>query len=329
MPTCGTDEIGEALWYVAPGHAEIRREKLTAPGPGDVRVRALCGALSRGTERLVLAGHVPASEFERMRAPFMGGNFPFPVKYGYSTVGSVEAGPADLEGRIVFALHPHQTLFNVPSSAVVRLPNSLPPTRAVLAANMETALNAVWDGAPGPADRIAIVGAGAVGALVAFLCGRIAGAEVTLVDINPARAEVAHKLGVDFATPEWAPADCDLVFQASATSSGLATALKSCGEEATVIDLSWYGEGQIGVPLGAAFHSRRLRLVSSQVGQVASSRRPRWTRNRRLAAALSLVADDRLDALIAPAVTFQELPARLPDILNAESNILCQLIRYA
>ena len=194
---------------------------------------------------------------------------------------------------------------------------------------METALNAVWDGAAGPADRIAIIGAGAVGALVAFLCGRIVGAEVTLIDINPARAEVARRLAVDFATPERAPLNCDLVFQASATSSGLATALKSCGDEATVIDLSWYGEGQIGVPLGAAFHSRRLRLVSSQVGQVASSRRPRWTRNRRLAAALSLVADDRLDALIAPAVTFQDLPARLPDILNAESNILCQLIRYA
>ena len=329
VPTSRTDEIAQALWYVAPGHAEIREEKLSAPGAGEVRVRASCGALSRGTERLVLAGNVPASEFDRMRAPFMGGNFPFPVKYGYSVVGSVEAGPADLKGQIVFVLHPHQNLFNIPLSAVVRLPNGLPPSRAVLAANMETALNAVWDGAPGPADRIAIVGAGAVGALVAFLCGRIAGAEVALIDINPARAEVAHKLGVDFATPEWAPADCDLVFQASATSSGLATALKSCGEEATVIDLSWYGEGQIGVPLGAAFHSRRLRLVSSQVGQVASSRRPRWTRNRRLAAALSLVADDRLDALIAPAVTFRDLPARLPDILNAESNILCQLIRYA
>src|SRR6516162_146941 len=328
VPVSRADDIAQALWYVAPGCAELREEKLTVPARGDVRVRAWYGALSRGTERLVLAGHVPASEFERMRAPFMGGNFPFPVKYGYSTVGSVEAGPADLKGRIVFALHPHQTLFNVPSSAIVRLPDSLPPSRAVLAANMETALNAVWDGAPGPADRIAIVGAGAVGALVAFLCGRIAGAEVALIDINPARAEVAHKLGVDFATPEWAPADCDLVFQASATACGLATALKSCGEEATVIDLSWYGEGQIGVPLGAAFHSRRLRLVSSQVGQLAPSRRPRWTRNRRLAAALSLVADDRLDALIAPAVTFRDLPARLPDILNAKSNILCQLIRY-
>lgn len=324
-----THDIAQALWYVAPGHAELRQEKLAAPGPDEVRVRARYGALSRGTERLVLAGHIPASEFRRMRAPLMGGNFPFPVKYGYSNVGLIEAGPADLVGSIVFALHPHQDLFNVPSSCVVRLPNGLPPSRAVLAANMETALNAVWDGAPGPADRIAIIGAGAVGALVAFLCGRIAGAEVTLVDVNPARGEIARKLGMDFATPERAPTDCDLVFHASATASGLATALDSCGDEATVVDLSWYGDGQIAVRLGAAFHSRRLRLVASQVGQVAPSRRPRWTGNRRLASALSLLGDDRLDALIAPAVTFRDLPARLPDILKATSNILCQLICYA
>jgi threonine dehydrogenase-like Zn-dependent dehydrogenase len=214
-------------------------------------------------------------------------------------------------GRIVFVLHPHQNLFNVPSEAVVELPDGLPPSRAVLAANMETALNAVWDGAPGPADRIAIVGAGVVGTLVAFLCARIVGAQVTLVDINPARAEIAHTLGVVFTKPEATPGDCDLVFHTSATASGLATALRSCGEEASVLDLSWYGEGQVGVPLGAAFHSLRLRLISSQVGQVAPSRRPRWTRSRRLAAAVALLLDDRLDALIAPAVAFRDLPARL------------------
>jgi NADPH:quinone reductase-like Zn-dependent oxidoreductase len=322
------DDVAQALWYVAPGQAEIREEKLSPPGPGEVRVRAQCGALSLGTERLVLTGRVPASEFDRMRAPFMGGNFPFPVKYGYSIVGWVEAGPADLLDQIVFVLYPHQNLFNVPMSTVVPLPTGLPHSRAVLAANMETALNAVWDGAPGPADRIAVIGAGAVGALVAFLCGRIAGAEVTLVDINPARAEVAHRLGVDFTKPAGAPTDCDLVFHASATATGLATALNSCGEEAAVIDLSWYGEGRIEVPLGAAFHSRRLRLISSQVGQVAPSRRPRWTRNRRLAAALSLLGDDRLDALIAPAIPFWELPAQLSDVFNGKSNVLCQLIRY-
>ena len=157
-----------------------------------MRVRALYGAVSRGTEALVLAGRVPESEFERMRAPFMAGHFPFPVKYGYATVGRIEGGPEALLGRTVFTLHPHQNFFNIPASAAVVLPENLPPQRAVLAANMETALNAVWDAAPGPADRIAIVGAGVVGSLVAYLCGRLPGAEVTLVDINPARAELAQ-----------------------------------------------------------------------------------------------------------------------------------------
>jgi NADPH:quinone reductase-like Zn-dependent oxidoreductase len=327
--TSRTDEIAQALWYIRPSHAEIRTEKLIRPGPGDVRVRALSGALSRGTEALVLAGRVPPSEFERMRAPFMGGNFPFPVKYGYSTVGRVEAGPPDLVDRIVFVLHPHQDIFNVPADAVVVLPDGLPPRRAVLAANMETALNAMWDGAPGPADRIAVVGAGLVGALAAFLCGRLPGVEVTLIDINAGRSEIARRLGVGFVAPTAAPANCDLVIHASATGSGLATALACAGDEATVLDLSWYGDGDVALPLGAAFHSRRLRLISSQVGQVAPSRRPRWTRRRRLAAALALLNDERLDALIAPAIPFADLPERLPNILATNSGLPCQLIDYS
>jgi NADPH:quinone reductase-like Zn-dependent oxidoreductase len=270
VATDSTAEIAQALWYVAPGRAEIREERLAAPGPGEVRVRALFGALSRGTEALVLAGRVPASEFERMRAPFMGGGFPFPVKYGYATVGRIENGPEEQLGRIVFALHPHQHLFNIPESAIVALPETVLPQRAVLAANMETALNAVWDSAAGPADRIAIVGAGTVGALVAFLCGGLAGAEVMLVDINERRAELAQKLGVRFAKPETAKGDCDLVVHASGTAAGLHTALALAGEEATVLELSWYGDTPVAAPLGGAFHSRRLRLISSQVGQVAS-----------------------------------------------------------
>jgi threonine dehydrogenase-like Zn-dependent dehydrogenase len=228
----------------------------------------------------------------------------------------------------VFVLHPHQTDFNAPASAAFLLPQGLPPRRAVLAANMETALNGVWDGAPGPADRIVVVGCGVLGALVAFLCSRLAGAEVTIIDTNPARAETASRLGVAFADPRTAPRDCDLVFHASGAEAGLASALGCAGEEATIIDLSWYGAGQIAVPLGGAFHSRRLRLISSQVGQVAASRRPRWTRERRLASALGLLLDDRLDALIEPAVPFRDLPERLPEILRANSGILCQLIEH-
>ncbi|MFZ0177807.1 MAG: zinc-binding alcohol dehydrogenase [Pseudolabrys sp.] len=329
MATDSTADIAQALWYVAPGRVEIREERLAAPRPGEVRVRALFGALSRGTEALVLAGRVPESEFERMRAPFMGGHFPFPIKYGYATVGRIENGPQEQLGRIVFALHPHQHLFNIPESAIVALPETVLPQRAVLAANMETALNAVWDSAAGPADRIAIVGAGTVGALVAFLCGGLAGAEVMLVDINERRAELAQKLGVRFAKPETAKGDCDLVVHASGTAAGLRTALALAGEEATVLELSWYGDTPVAAPLGGAFHSRRLRLISSQVGQVASSHRPRWTHNRRLAAAIDLLADSRLDALLAPMVSFYDLPRRLPDILDARNGVVCQLISYS
>jgi hypothetical protein len=320
--------VAQALWYSGPGQAEIRQETLAPPETGQVRVRALYGAISRGTEALVLAGRVPESEFERMRAPFMAGDFPFPVKYGYATVGRIEGGTKALLGRTVFTLHPHQDVFNIPVGAAVVLPENLPPQRAVLAANMETALNAVWDAAPGPADRIAIVGAGVVGSLVAYLCGRIPGTEVTLVDINPARAELARALGVGFATPQKATGDCDLVVHASGNPAGLGTALALAGEEATVLELSWYGNVPAEVLLGGAFHSRRLRLVSSQVGKIAPSHRPRWTHGRRLAAALALLADARLDALLAPAVAFHDLPRRLPDILDAGSGVLCQSITY-
>ena len=328
MATSRTDEVAEALWYSGPGQAEIRQEKLEPPGAGEVRVRALFGAVSRGTEALVLAGRVPASEFERMRAPFMAGHFPFPVKYGYATVGRVEGGTQALRGRTVFTLHPHQTLFNLPAGAAVALPENLPPQRAVLAANMETALNAVWDAAPGPADRIAIVGAGVVGALVAYLCGRLPGAEVTLIDLNPARAELARALGVSFARPEAATGDCDLVVHASGNPAGLGTALALAGEEASVLEMSWYGDAPVTAALGGAFHSRRLRLISSQVGQIAPSHRPRWTHGRRLAAALALLADPRLDVLLAPPVAFQDLARRLPAILDAKNAMLCQSIAY-
>jgi NADPH:quinone reductase-like Zn-dependent oxidoreductase len=319
----------KALWYVGPGRAELREEAVAPPNSGEVAVRALFGAISRGTERLVHAGRIPASEHDRMRAPLMGGAFPFPVKYGYATVGRVDTGPAHLQGRAVFSLHPHQSFFTLPADAVFPVPDGVPPARAVLAANMETALNAVWDGAPGPADRIAIVGGGLVGLLVAYLCARLPGADVTVVDIAPARATLARALGARFALPDVALGDCDLVFHASATTAGLTTALRLAGEEAGVIELSWYGSGEVAAPLGEAFHSRRLRLISSQVGKVAPSHRSRWSHGRRLAAALVLLDDSALDALVAPAVSFDELPAKLAAIFGPDSNAVCQLIRYS
>ena len=318
----------QALWYMAAGRAELRPESVGEPAPGGVRVRALFGAISRGTERLVFRGAVPASQYDRMRAPHMAGAFPFPVKYGYATVGRVEAGPPALTGRLVFALHPHQSVFTLAAEEVAVLPEQVPPARAVLAANMETALNAVWDAAPAPADRIAVVGGGVMGLLVARLCSRMPGTEVTVVDVASARAALAQALGARFAEPAAAPEGCDLVFHASATAAGLATALRIAGQEATVAELSWYGAGEVAAPLGEAFHSRRLRLVSSQVGEVAPSHRPRWSRGQRLAAALELLADPALDNLLAPATPFAELPARLADLLGG-ADARCPLIRYS
>ena len=316
----------QALWYTAAGRAELREEAVAMPGPDEVSVEALHGAVSRGTESLVFNGCVPSSEFDRMRAPFMSGAFPFPVKYGYSTVGRiVDGGDRD---SIVFTLFPHQSAFMLPAAACVPVPKDIPPSRAILAANMETALNALWDGAPGPADRIAVVGAGVVGSLVAWLCGRLPGANVTLVDIDPSRAALAAKLGVGFAGPSGAPQDCDVVFHTSGTGAGLATAINLAGDETKIVEMSWYGDGEIGLPLGGAFHSRRLTIISSQVGQVAPSHRPRWSYTRRLAAALDLLGDNRLDALIAPPIAFTDLPAQLPRILAPGSGVLCQRIDY-
>ena len=310
-----------ALWCVGPGRAEIRPGAL---GDG-VAVEMLWSGISRGTERLVFEGRVPDSERDRMRGPAMEGDFPFPVKYGYCAVGRVTEGP--LAGRAVFALHPHQTRFRLPQTALTPLPDRLPPGRAILAANMETALTLLWDSGAGPGDRIAVIGAGVVGALAGYLAARLPGAEVTLVDTNPDRAGLADALGCAFVAPDAAPRDCDIVLHLSASAAGLAAAIACAGQEATVVEGSWHGAGATPVPLGGAFHSRRLRLVGSQVGQIPPARAPRWTYARRIAKALDLLCDPALDALISGETEFADLPARYGAILS-DPGTLCHRIRY-
>lgn len=291
-------------------------------------MRALHSGISRGTELLVFRGEVPESEYERMRAPFQEGGFPAPLKYGYASVGLVEQGPQTLVGRAVFCLYPHQTHYVVPADAVHPLPEGLPPARAVLAANMETAVNALWDAAPHVGDRIAVVGAGVVGLLTAWLAGRMPGCAVELVDTNPERRAVAERLGLGFASPEAARPDADLVVHASGSPEGLATSLRLAAFEATVLEMSWYGRRAVTLPLGEAFHSRRLTLRSSQVGQVALHQRSRWSHGRRMALALSLLRDPVLDALITDAAPFAELPAVLERLAAGAPQTLCHRIDY-
>lgn len=317
-----------ACWTEAPGRAAIRSGQLAAPGADEVRVRALHSAVSRGTELLVLRGEVPASEFARMRAPFQEGDFPGPVKYGYASVGVVESGDSALQGRAVFCLYPHQTRYQVPAAAVHLLPEGLPPTRAVLAANMETAVNALWDAAPRVGDRIAVVGGGVVGLLVAWLASQLPGCAVELIDVRAERAAVAAQLGLAFATPEAAARDADLVVHASGQPQGLVTALELAAFEATVLELSWYGQRAVALPLGQAFHARRLSLRSSQVGHVATAQRARWSHARRMALALELLRSPVLDALITDSAPFDELPAVLVRLSTGAPDTLCHRIDY-
>jgi NADPH:quinone reductase-like Zn-dependent oxidoreductase len=321
--------MAHACWTVAPGIAEIRAEPLTVPSDGEVQVRTLHSAISRGTEMLVYAGNVPRSEWQRMRAPFQQGEFGGAVKYGYVNVGVVEAGAPEWLGRTVFCLYPHQDVFVVPATAVVPLPEGIPPARAVLTANLETAINALWDVAPRVGDRIAVVGGGIVGLLVAWLAARIPGCKVEVVDTVPERATLARALGVQFALPAQARGQADMVIHASGRAAGLSTALTLAAFEATVLELSWYGQGPVAAPLGEAFHSQRLTLKSSQVGHIATAQRGRWSHRRRLELALSLLADPSLDALITHSAPFHTLPQVLARLAGpSASDTLCQRIDY-
>jgi len=318
-----------AFWVAEPGRGEIRDETLPTPADGEVVVRALFSGISRGTEALVFHGRVPTSERERMRAPFKAGAFPAPVKYGYASVGIVERGPGGLEGREVFTLFPHQTRYVVPASAVTVLPDAVPAARAVLAANLETAINGVWDARPHVGDRLTVIGAGTVGCLVAWIAGRIAGCDVELVDVNPQRASIARALGVRFSEPRSAAAGRDLVIHASGSAQGLALALSIAAFEATIVEMSWYGDQAVPVAFGEAFHAQRLTIKSSQVGHVAASQRTRRDTRQRMQLALSMLADPALDALITGESDFADLPALMARLASAPGDTLCHRIRYA
>jgi threonine dehydrogenase-like Zn-dependent dehydrogenase len=317
-----------AFWLASPGLGEIREVTLPARAEGEVLVRTLFSGVSRGTETLVFRGGVPENQHASMRAPFQDGDFPAPVKYGYLSVGRVEEGPGHLLGRTVFCLYPHQTRYVVPASAVTVVPESVPASRAILAGTVETAVNALWDAAPLVGDRVAVVGGGMVGCSVAALLARFPGVRVQLVDADPARGAVARALGVDFALPEDATGELDLVVHASATEAGLNRSLDLLAPEGTVIELSWYGDRRVGLPLGEAFHSRRLTLRSSQVGSVSPSGRPGRTYADRLALALDLLAEPAFDALITGECAFGELPDVMGKLASGSIPALCHRVAY-
>jgi len=328
-----------AYWTTGPGTGELRSETLSPPGAGQVLVRTLHSGVSRGSELLVHRGGVPPEVAQSMRAPFQQGDLPGPVKYGYLSVGVVEAvgrgadkddeqGGSPLLGKTVFCLHPHQDRYVVPADAVHPVPTTVPARRAVLAGTVETALNALWDAAPRFGDRVAVIGAGMVGAAVAALARRFPLQRLQLVDRDPSRAELAASLGVDFALPEQAAGGCDIVVHASASGEGLSRALELLGPEGEVVEVSWYGDAPVTVRLGAGFHARRLAIRASQVGAVATARRARRSTSERLQLALELLSDPVFDALLSGSVGLDDLPAAMVDLATGRRSALCLVVDH-
>ena len=313
-----------ALWMTGPGQVACRDTGYEI-GPDDLDIQALFSGISRGTERLVFQGRVPPSEHDTMRAPHQEGEFTFPIKYGYSTVGRVQSGPR--AGDVVFALFPHQARFALPADAVIRVPANVPPQRAILASNMETALNVLWDARLTAGDKVVVVGCGVIGALVAYLANRMPGTEVCAIDVNPSRAKLMEKLGVRFETPATANGNNDVAIHTSASAKGLATAIDLAGTEAKVVEASWYGDGLTETPLGGGFHQRRLQIIGSQVGRIPAHQAARWTYRRRLEKALSLLGDPAVDALLSGETDFADISKQYAEILEDPAT-LCHRIRY-
>lgn len=322
--------IGDAsaFWVFGPGQGALRSESLREPAGDEVLVQTLASAVSRGTETLIFQGRVPQSQHEKMRAPFQEGDFTFPIKYGYASVGQVLQGPRPLLGRRVFCLYPHQNLYVLPAKDVVPVPDEVPTERAVLAANMETALNGLWDVPPKIGDRIVVIGCGVVGMLAACLAADVPGTWVGMIDTNPEKAALAQTLDLPFASPGEVTGKADLVIHASGNPEGLKTALEIASFEGTILDLSWYGDQPVALQLGENFHSRRLKLISSQVGSIAPAMRGRWSHRDRLLLALNLLADDMFDALLMPSKHFSQLPTIMSNLANGDNGAMCQVIAY-
>lgn len=320
--------LATAYWTVGPCEGELRSEALHEPTAGQALVRALYSGISKGTELVIHEAHVPKRVARSMRAPNQEGDFPGPVKFGYLSVGIVEEGPGEWLGKTVFCLHPHQDRYVVPVEALTLVPEDVPPRRAVLTGTVETAINGLWEGGPCIGDRIAVVGSGLVGGMVAALLRSFPLSRLQMVDADPRRRTLAVALGVDFAQPDDALADCDLVFHCSASEEGLSRSLQLAGDDGQIIEMSWYADHSIKLPLGEDFHARRLSIRSSQVGAVALSRRHRRTTKDRLELAVSLLRDPVFDAFLTGESRFEELPDVVKGLSEHRLDDLCHLISY-
>jgi 2-desacetyl-2-hydroxyethyl bacteriochlorophyllide A dehydrogenase len=308
-----------ALWFTAPRTAELRPERVPPPAPGEVRVKTIASAISHGTEMLVYRGEVPTDL--PLDLPTLAGDFSFPIKYGYASVGRVlDAGVEHLSpDDLVFVHHPHQEAFVVPADLPVRLPEGLDPTVGLFFANLETALNVVHDTPLRLGETALVFGQGVVGLLVTQLVKRAGADRVLAVDPIQKRRNLALDAGADEAfepgedlhqrvLEATAGRGADVAVEASSSGAALQAAVDAVATEGTVVVASWYGTKPVSLSLGGHFHRGRVRLRSSQVGRMNPELGSRWDRARRTETVHGLLPRLRLKGLISHQIPFEKAP---------------------
>ena len=313
-----------ALWHTSASQSQIKEVELSA-NPACV-VKSLYSLISTGTERLVSRGQVPHALYASMKVPYMEGEFSFPVKYGYSLVGEVQEGPEEILGKKVHLLHPHQDYCRVQASELTVLPGEVPPLRATLASNLETALNSIWDSGVSVGDRVLVVGFGIIGSLTARLLQSIAGVEVWVYDLDAQRSELASASG--FHIVDRMLYDFDIAFHCSSSSKGLQSCIDHIGFEGKVMEMSWYGEQAVELQLGGSFHQQRKQIISSQVSSIPSNHRARWDFNRRKAVVMELLKNPAYDQHLGEQVPFDKVPALFGNIRKGSLSALSWVIAY-
>ncbi len=318
-----------ALWHNSPFDSTLRREVLADSKDGELLLRSMFSLVSQGTERLVACGAVPESLYGSMRVPYMGGNFSFPVKYGYALVGEVLNQGHPWQGRAVFVMHPHQDYCVVAQRDCFCLPANVSPRSAVLAANLETAVTALWDARPLLGERVLVVGFGLLGALTALLLKRFPGLDLWISEPNSYRKDLAKKMGFHLWEGQHV-GEFDLCVHSSATEDGLQMALDVLGREGRVLELSWYGNKRSALSLGEAFHHKRLRIISSQVAHLPSDMQARWGYARRKELVFKLLHSSDWRLLPDAELGLEDLPSFFKALRKGESQYpaLAVVVKY-
>ena len=323
-----------ALVFVEPRRVEVRGVELREPEPGEVLVRTELSGISGGTELLAYRGQIDPTLPLDEELGALGGTFAFPFRYGYGCVGRVERsrGPVD-EGASVFAFHPHQDAFVAPAAEV--LPFDVPPRHATRFPLVETALQISLDTGDVSGRVVAVFGLGPVGLLTAILL-RGRGARVVAAEPSGWRRDLAASLGIAASAPGELPDAAraaaahgvPVAIETSGDPQALAAALPLLAHEGTALVASWYGTKPVRLPLGGAFHRRRLTIRSTQVSTIPSALRAEWSVDRRRAEAWRLMGDLPLGALATHEVPFERADRAYAMLDGGEEGVMHVALRY-